>query len=333
MSQRAASVCLTLLVLLLWGCSSEKSEEITIRLAHGLDTKHPVHTSLVHFKKTVDALSQGQIQIEIFPSGQLGDEREIVELIQIGSLGMTKVSANTLEAFIPQMGVFLQPYLFKDQEHHWRVLLGDIGQELLDMGTQYRIRGLGYFDAGSRSFYTTEKKVETPKDLAGLKIRVMNSQTAVSMVNILGGAATPISWGELYTALQQGIVDGAENNPPSFFFSKHYEVAKYYTIDEHTSIPDVIIIGTHVWEQLNDEQQGWLKQAMVETTEFQRRLWNASTEESLAKVAAAGVEIIRPDKRNFRNKVGSMFAQINDAEMLSLINRIKLQEQRLDVIE
>lgn len=321
-----ASVCLTIVCLVLFGCSAEKSNQITIRLAHGLDTKHPVHLALIHFKQRVETLSDGQLKIEVFPSGQLGTEREVVELIQIGTLGMTKVSASSLEAFIPQMSVFGLPYLFNDQAHYWRVLNSDVGNELLDMGVSYRVRGLGYFDAGSRSFYTTQQKVESPEDLAGLKIRVMASQTAVNMVNTLGGAATPISWGELYTALQQGIVDGAENNPPSFYFSKHYEVAKFYTIDEHTSIPDVIVIGTHLWDQLNVQQQAWLQQAMQDATEFQRQLWQESTAESLAQVTAAGVEVIRPDKHNFQRKVESMFARISDSEMLALIDRIKQQE-------
>jgi tripartite ATP-independent transporter DctP family solute receptor len=269
------------------------------------------------------SISGGEMELVIYPSGQLGSEREIIELLQIGSMGMTKVSASSLEAFVPQMKVFSLPYLFNDQEHYWKTLQGEVGQRLLDAGTQYRVKGMGYFDAGSRSFYTTDKKVEKPDDLNGLKIRVMNSQSAVEMVNTIGGAATPVSFGELYTALQQGIVAGAENNPPSFFFSKHYEVSKYYLLDEHTSIPDIIIIGTHIWEGLSEQQQAWLTEAMRQATEFQKQLWAESTAMSLEKVKEAGVIVMEADKALFQESVQPIYDKMVGSELEPLIKEIK----------
>lgn len=318
-----------LIIVLQLSFSTKHDGDVTsIRLAHGLDNQHPVHISLVYMDDVLKRISNGKMALTIFPSGQLGSEREIIELIQIGTLGMTKVSASSLESFVPDMKVFSLPYLFNDREHFWRVLSSETGQELLDAGIDYRIKGLGYFDAGSRSFYTTDKKVEKPKDLNGLKIRVMNSQSAVDMVNTIGGAATPVSWGELYTALQQGIVQGAENNPPSFYYSKHYEVSKYYLLDEHTSIPDVIVVGTHLWNSLTEQEQVWLKQAMDEATEYQKQLWAESTAMSLEKVAEAGVTILEADKSIFQASVAPLYDAVESESLKRLISEIsKLGEK------
>ncbi|UTA49622.1 TRAP transporter substrate-binding protein [Simiduia sp. 21SJ11W-1] len=305
--------------LLLVGCG-DKQTTVSLTVAHGLDNRHPVHLALEYMNKDLQQRSNGQMQLQIYSSGQLGSEREVIELLQIGSLAMTKVSASSLEAFVPQMKLFSLPYLFQDNRHFWHTLESPLGQELLAAGTPYRIRGLGYYDAGSRSFYATHAPIHSPKDLAGLKIRVMNSQSAVNMVRAMGGSATPVSWGELYTALQQGVVDGAENNPPSFYLSKHYEVSKFYTLDEHTTIPDVIVIGTHAWEQLNPQQQTWLQQAMQSSSEYQRTLWAEATQEALAAVTAAGVEVIYPDKSTFKLSVADYLAE--QTELAHLISRI-----------
>jgi len=311
------------IIIVLSGCSDKQEEHVEIRFSHGLDTQHPVHKSLLYMNEVLQQLSGGSMELIIYPSAQLGTEREVLELLQIGSLGMTKVSASSLEAFVPQMKVFSLPYLFNDHAHFWQTLNSDIGQQLLDAGTPYRVKGLGYFDAGSRSFYTTKRKVENPEQLQGLKIRVMNSQSAVDMVNTMGASATPVSWGELYTALQQGIVEGAENNPPSFYFSKHYEVSKYYLLDEHTAIPDVIVIGTHKWNSLSQQQQTWLTQAMQETVVYQRILWAEATAESLEKVKDAGVEVIVADKTSFQKSVEPIYQKLQGTTLEPLVTSIK----------
>lgn len=309
--------------LVLSSCGKVGGDVTSIRLAHTLDTGHPVHKSLEYMDTALREVSGGKMELVIYPGGQLGSEREIIELIQIGTMGMTKVSASSLEAFVPEMKAFSLPYLFNSNEHMWRTLESDIGKGLLDVGTEYRIKGLGYFDAGSRSFYTTGKRVEEPKDLNGLKIRVMNSQSAVDMVNTMGGAATPVSWGELYTALQAGIVEGAENNPPSFYSSKHYEVSKYYLLNEHTSIPDVIVIGTHRWNSLSAQEQEWVTEAMARATAFQRKLWSEFTEESLRKVAEAGVEVLKADKRPFQESVKSLQKRVEGTPLEGLVKSIR----------
>lgn len=296
----------------------------TIRLGHGLDVSHSVHKAMVKMGEDLAQLSDGKLKLEIYPSQQLGTERQCLELLQIGSLDMTKVSVGVLENFAPKMKVLGLPFLFRDREHSFTVLDGPIGQQLLNEGEQYWLKGLGYYDAGSRSFYTKDKPVKTPEDLAGQKIRVMESVTAMDMVSDLGGSPTPISWGELYTALQQGVVDGAENNPPSFYLSRHYEVAKYYTLDEHTVLPDVLLAGTYLWDKLTSEEQGWLKQAVETSVVYQRKLWLEAENEALEAVQKAGVQIIRPDKTLFSDKIKDSFDKYKeDPEFYKLIQDIQ----------
>jgi len=311
------------ILFILSGCN-QLSETRTIKLAHGLDVNHSVHKAMVKMGEDLAQISDGKMQVEIYPSQQLGTERECIELLQIGSLDMTKVSVGVMENFAPKMKIFGLPFLFRDRSHSFQVLDGQIGQELLDNGTEYWIKGLGYYDAGSRSFYTKDKPIHSPEDLNGLKIRVMESVTAMDMVNSLGGSATPISWGELYTSLQQGVVDGAENNPPSFYLSRHYEVCKYYTLDEHTVLPDVLIIGTHLWNKLSEEEKKWVQEAVNRSVQYQRTLWAEAEKEALDEVQKAGVEIIYPDKTLFSDEVDDVYSEVRkDKEMNRLIESIQ----------
>lgn len=319
------------LVLNITGCGEVTKEQKTIRLAHALSTSHPVHQGMVRMAELVDEKSEGKLKITIFPSQQLGSEREALELLQIGSIGMTKVSSAALENFVPELRVYSLPYLFKDEQHILDVLNGEIGKELLLAGEEYWLRGLTYYDAGQRSFYTKDRPIETPEDLQGLKIRVMESQMAVSMVNELGGSPTPISWGELYTALQQGVVDGAENNPPSFLTSRHYEVAKYYSLDEHTMLPDLLIISTLQWENLSEQEQTWIQEAADSSATYQRQIWAEAEQEALEVVQEAGVEITYPDKQPFIEMTKPIYEQYreSDPEFYQLIQRI-LDEHQTD---
>ncbi len=295
-----------------------------IKLAHGLDVNHSVHKAMVKMAEDLKEVSNGKMTIEIYPNQQLGTERECLELLQIGSLDMTKVSVGVMENFAPKMKVLGLPFLFRDREHAFHVLDGPVGQQLLDEGQKFWLRGLGYYDAGSRSFYTKDRPVSEPDDLEGMKIRVMESVTAMNMVRSLGGSPTPISWGELYTSLQQGVVDGAENNPPSFYLSRHYEVCKYYSLDEHTNLPDVLVMGTQAWDRLSKQEQLWLQEVVDRSVEFQRKLWAESEKEALEAVVEAGVEVIRPDKTEFMEKVSGIYDQYKENEELySIIQKIR----------
>ncbi|MGJ8693841.1 MAG: TRAP transporter substrate-binding protein [Thalassotalea sp.] len=308
--------------LLLVSCVN-KDNKITLTLGHTHDTRHVVHVAMEYMAQRLAHYSNGNMEMVIYPGAQLGSEREMIELLQIGSLSMTKVSASPLEGFVPEMQVFSIPYLMRDSEHFWRVLEGDIGQELLQKTASVRLKGLGYFDAGSRSFYSTFGPINTPQDLVGKKIRVLNSPTAVAAVKALGGAATPIAWGELYAALQQGVVDGAENNPPSYYISRHYEIAKYYSLDEHTFVPDVILASLPVWNALTAEQKQWLTAAMSDAIAHQKVLWKTAENEALAAVQAGGAIVNYPDKKAFQAKMVSFHASFANSPVAEQIIKIK----------
>lgn len=305
---------------------SEIGDQKILYFAHSLPITHPVHRGILDMQKLVKENSGGKLQLKIFPDGQLGTEREVLELLQIGSIAMTKVSAASMSNFAPEYKVMGVPYLFRDSEHLFRVLEGEVGQELLEGGTEYLLRGLCFYDAGSRSFYTKRKPIQTPDDLKGLKIRVMNDQMSVDMVNTLGASATPMAYGELYTALQQNVVDGAENNIPSFVTSNHYEVCKYYSFDQHSMVPDVVVIGTKFWDTLSDQEKEWLHSAASESVKKQKRYWQETVKENMEVLKKANVEFNYPQKEPFALKSSPVMERLmQDPKMKEYIEKIKSQ--------
>ncbi|MDT8402890.1 MAG: TRAP transporter substrate-binding protein [Bacteroidales bacterium] len=320
------SSVLIFLVLLSAACMHDSKIEV-LKLAHGLDTEHPVHKSMVYMAEILKEESGGSLTIDIYPSAQLGSERQCIELLQIGSLDITKVSASALEGFAPAYKVLSLPFIFDDREHSYEILDGNTGREILLSSEKYWLRGLTFYDAGSRSFYTKDRPVKHPDDLKGLSIRVMKSPTAIEMINSFGGNPTPISWGELYTSLQTGRVDAAENNPPSFFHSHHYEVCKYYCLDEHTSVPDVLLISTITWKQMDEKERKWLENAARRSSIYQRKLWIEDEKESMRQLEAAGVTIIPTeeiDREAFRKAVDGMYERASaDPVVGHLIEKIK----------
>ncbi|MBY5958825.1 TRAP transporter substrate-binding protein [Membranicola marinus] len=302
----------------------KNAQQTTIILGHSLPTAHPVHNAIMYFADQAFANSDGKLQIKVYPNSQLGSEREVLELVQIGSVGMTKVSAGTMANFSPKYRVLGVPYLFRGEEHAWDVLEGEIGREILDSGQEYLLNGLVFYDAGSRSFYTKDVPIRTAEDVKGLKLRVMNDQMAIEMVNLLGGSATPMSFGELYTALQQGVVDGAENNAPSVVSSNHYEVCNYYTLDRHTMLPDVLVVGMTVWEKLDDKEKSWLMEAAKASLVEEKKLWRKAVESDMKFLREQGMEIIEPDADSFREATKPMKDRLRANPVLGdLLDRIE----------
>jgi len=310
------------------GCEGEDAggHVTVLKLAHGLDVTHPVHAAMVHLAERACEKSDGRLRIDIYPSEQLGSERECLELVQLGILAMTKSSSAPMEGFVPTLKVLGLPYLFRDDEHMWKVFNGVIGKEILAAGEAKSLKGLCFYDAGARSFYTKEKLVETPADLAGLKIRVQKSIMSMRMIEAMGGAPTPIDWGELYSSLQQGVVDAAENNPPSFHTSHHYELCKYYILDEHLRVPDVLVINPKIWRSLSPELQRILQEAVDESVVEQRRLWKTAVDRALAEVERAGVTTVHPDRQPFREAVRSLWAEFDGTPIGELAARIQAVE-------
>jgi tripartite ATP-independent transporter DctP family solute receptor len=319
------AICLLILMISSDSCRFTKHQKV-LKLAHILDPTHSVHKAMVYMAGQLEKKSGGKLTIQIYPSGQLGKERECLELLQIGSLAITKVSAAVMEGFVEDYKVLGMPYLFENKEHIFKVLDSGIGKKLLLSGEHIWLRGLCFYDAGSRSFYTRDKPIYTPDDLKGLEIRVMESITADNMVKAMGANPTRVDFGELYTALQTGVVDGAENNPPSFYLSRHYEVCKYYSLDEHTSIPDVVLISKIIWDKLSEQEKKWVQEAADESVIYQRKLWYDSEQEALEGVKKAGVQIIIPDKKPFVEKVQPLYEKMKSNKRLyNLIKEIKAE--------
>lgn len=301
------------------GCRPEQSSVRVLKMAHGLSPTHSVHLGLVFMNRRLQELSGGKMKLDIYPSAQLGSENQCIELLQIGALDLTKVSSAALEGFAAPFKVFGIPYLFRSREQYFHVIDGPVGNSILASTEPYWFRGLTYFDSGARSFYTLHKPVRSPADLKGLKIRVQKSPIAVEMMKAYGGSATPVDWGELYTALQSNVVDGAENNTPSITTAFHHEVAKYYSVNEHTMCPDVIIVGLATWEKLTVREREWLGQAADEAKYYQRSLWAEQEEKSLEEMKAKGMQIIYPDKTPFIEAVAPMIARYKENEIFRKI--------------
>ena len=294
-----------------------------LKLGHALDQQHPVHLGMEFMAKRLAELSGGTVELQIFPGGQLGTEPETIEQLQRGALAMVKTSTAAMEGFVPEMAVFGLPYLFTDEGQYWRVLNGPIGRELLAAGEPHGIHGLCYYDSGSRSFYTIRKPILTPGDVKEMKLRVLPSKTARDLITMLGGGPTPVPWGELYTALQQGMVDGAENNPNILIITRQYEIAKHFSLDEHTRIPDMVIFSKPIWDRLSPEVRNWVNEAATDSVDFQRKLWREKTEEALQLVAEAGVTVHRPDKAAFVAATEPMYAALTDERIIKLVQRIR----------
>jgi tripartite ATP-independent transporter DctP family solute receptor len=303
--------------------SDEGADVRRIRVAHSLPVSHPVHAGIEHFAERLAVYSSGRLRVDIFPNSQLGSEPQTVEQMQAGTLDGAKIGAATLGSFVPTAKVFSLPYLFRDSGHYWTVLGGPIGQELLEMlaingrGDPSGLHGLTFYDAGSRSFYA-QRPILHPDDLRGLKVRVQPDPVAMDTIRALGASPTPISWGELYTALQQGVVDGAENNAPSFVSSRHFEVCKEFSLNHHSRVPDLLMLSQRTWASLSEEEQAWVRQAANDSSVFQREAWDAGVEAAFEQMRAEGVTVHEVDVMPFLEATEPVRQRYGDGAVLEL---------------
>ncbi len=294
-----------------------------LKLAHGLDASHPVHKGMEFMKKRVEELSSGKLSIDIYGGGSLGSEPKCMEQIQNASLDMGKNSSSPMSVFIPQLQALGFPYIYRDSEHFWRVLNSEVGKKILDKMRDKGFVGLCYYDAGARSFYTTKRPVSHPDDLKGMKIRVLNARLEIAIMEMYGAFPTIISMGETYTALSQGVVDGAENNLSTYLTSAHCEVAPYYSCSEHTRIPDILYMSAKVWDSLTQEQRAILKQAAEESSQFQRKLWAEKEAEARKILEGKGVKFMEPDRMEFAERLSKLYKEIEGTEIGELVREIK----------
>lgn len=315
--------CVLIVALLAGGCSRTPSK-IVLTAADVHPEGYPTVEGLKYLARRVAELTDGRITLDIYPGGVLGGETETIEQARLGAIDIVRTSCSPLTQFYPEMGVYSLPYLFRDSGHAWRVLEGEVGEELLSGLSTAGLFGLCYYDAGARSFYTSTRQVKSLADLAGLKIRVQENEIMVGLVETLGASATPMSFEEVYSALQTGVIDGAENNPPSYAETAHYEVAKYYTLDEHTRVPEVVAINLVRWNALSAEEKALLKQAAMESAEYQRGLWEKREREALETVKAKGSVVFVPDKAEFQAAVAPLYERYG--ALAPLVERIRAVE-------
>jgi tripartite ATP-independent transporter DctP family solute receptor len=273
------------------GPATQEVKPVVLRLAETHPADYPTTKGDMKFAELVKERTNGRIIIEVYPSSQLGQEKAVIEQVQFGAIDFTRVSVSPLASFVPVFNALQMPYLYRSEEHMWNVLLGPIGKELLASLEPSGFIGIGWFESGARNFYNSKRPVSKPEDLAGLKIRVQESELMVGLVQALGAVATPMPFGEVYSGLQTGVIDGAENNWPSYESTSHYEVAKYYTIDEHTRVPEIIIASKITMQKLSKADQEIIKQAALDAIPYQRQLWKEREKTSEAKVRAAGCVI------------------------------------------
>ncbi len=296
---------------------------VNLKLANALSEDHPTSVALKQFAEEVEEKTDGEVKIRLFLNGVLGSEREVLEQLQNGAVDITRVSAANLENFNPIYRAFNLPYIFRDEDHFYQVMTGPIADEVYQATADSGFTGLTFFDSGARSFYTKSKPINTPEDLVGQKIRVINSNVSIRMVELMGGTPTPLPYGEIYTALQQGVIDGAENNPTALTIGLHGEVAKFFSQDEHQRIPDFLVISNAASDKLTDEQKAIVKAAAVHATESFRGLWTTAVADAVTQAEAKGVTFNKPDPAPFRAKVEPLIAEFRaDPQVGPLLTRI-----------
>ncbi len=284
--------------------------QTVLRLSHNNPADHPTQISMEFMAKRLSELTNGEITIQIFPNAELGTQRESLELVQNCALEMARSNASELEAFEPAYSALNLPYIFQSEEHFNKVINGEIGQRILNASEDKGFLGVAFLTEGARSFYG-QKPIYSPDDLKGMKVRVQPSPSAIRMVELLGGSPTPIAWGELYSALQQGVVDMAENNPTALTNARHGEVVKYFSLDEHTMIPSVVVISTCAWEAMTPDQQAALRQAAAEAQVFHSQNWNKTANAALEQAQAEmGIKVNTVDKAPFIAAVQPMYAEV-----------------------
>ena len=292
---------------------------------------HPAGYSTVvaveNMGKKAEAATNGRIKFQMFPGGVLGDEKTMIEQTQFGAIQILRTSLGPVGNVVPEVNVFNMPFMFRDEAHLHAVLDGPIGQEVLDKisASPAKMVALAFTVAGSRSLYT-KKPVRTPEDLKGQKIRMMGNPLFIDTMNAMGGNGISMGYGEVFTALQTGVIDGAENNEPSLLTSNHYTTGtKYYTQTKHLMIPEIIVMSKVTWDKLSAEDQALFKKLGREAQMEQRELWNKSVAESTDKLKAAGVEFIEVDNKPFYDATAPVRAKYGEkyADLIKHIEAVK----------
>jgi tripartite ATP-independent transporter DctP family solute receptor len=312
------------------GCSGSsssngKSEDaLTLKLAHSGSDTHQYQIGAAEFAKVVEEKSDGKIKVEIHGNATLGSEAEAIEQVIDGTIDMSVVAADSsLANTVPEMNLFGLPYVFDGREHVYSKLDGESGKELLGLIDQHNMKGLGFWEVGFRHLTNNKKEITKPEDVKGLKIRVQPAPVWETHMKALGANPTPVAFNELYSALDQGVVDGQENPLPTIHSMKFYEVQKHVALTGHTYTPAVVIMSNNSWDKLNEDQKKVIEEAVAETTEYQRNFLEEKEQEIIAELKESGVTITEPDREAFKEATKDVKKALEDQVPAELISEME----------
>jgi len=307
--------------------ASAASAQTVLRSSDTHPDGYPTVEAVKKFGELLSEKTDGRYSVEVFHSAQLGQEADTIEQTQFGVIDLNRISIGAFGTQVPAATVTQLPYIFRSVDHFHNVLDGPIGEEILAAFDAVDVVALAFYDGGARSFYNSQKPINSLADMEGMKFRVMGSDIFVDMVAALGGNATPMPYGEVYSGIQTGVIDGAENNYPSYDTAGHAEVAKFYSLDEHLMVPEVLVVSKVVWDGLSAEDQAAMREAAKESVAIQRELWAAKEVESKAKVEALGATINAVDKQPFIDAMKPVYEKyVTDPALQDLVARIQATE-------
>ncbi len=325
---RGLADAIAVIALVCLGSAAIAQQKLILKASDVHPAGYPTVVAVENLGKKLEKATNGRLSLQMFAAMQLGGEKEAIEQAQVGAIQIARVSVGALGPVIDDLNVFNLPFLFRNTAHMQKVIDGPIGQELLDKVTGNRNAGLvalAWMDAGARSVYDTKKPIRSIADLKGLKVRVMGNPMFVDMMNALGGNGVAMGYDQVFSALQTGVVDGAENNPPSFVFDNHYQVAKYYTLTEHLIVPEIIVFSRRTWDTLGKDDQGLIRKFSREAQSEERVLWEAYEKEAMGKATAAGIQVFDvADKKPFQDAVKPVWEKYGP-RFADLIKRIQAE--------
>lgn len=285
---------------------------------------YPTVEGVKHFGDLFNKATDGRYAVEVFHSSQLGEEKDTIEQTRFGVIDLNRISIGSFGTQVPELTVMQLPFVFRSVDHMHNVVDGEIGDEILSKFEDHGMIGLAYYDGGARSFYNTKHPATTLEDFKGLKFRVQQSDIFIDMVEAIGANATPMPYGEVYSGLETGVLDGAENNLPSYDTAGHFEVAKYFTVNEHLILPEVLVMAKSSWDKLTPEDQTAIRKAAKDSVAKQRELWAAKEVESRKKVEAAGSQFVEVDKQPFIDAMKPVYEKhLKDPQLQDLLTRIQ----------
>ena len=286
---------------------------------------YPTVEAVEYMGELLSAWTNGRLSIKVYPGRQLGEEKDTIEQTIAGAIDLNRVNLAPLNSVVPETAIPALPYIFRSIDHMYKVMDGEIGQEILAAFEAHGMIGLCYYDSGARSFYNSKRAINSPADMKGMKIRVQNSDLFVATMEALGADATPMEFGQVYEALKTGVIDGAENNWPSYESTRHFEVAKHYSLDQHSMSPEVLVMSKRSWDKLSKADQDLVKKAAWMSVPVMRELWNARVEKSKGIVMEAGNKVIADvDKQPFIDAMGPVYAKFaGTPELKDLVKRIQ----------